>query len=244
MSTCDIHRPFNALSRKSSKVFQRSYPLLFWWKMNGGVSWHFHLCGNRNTTHVKYKMESVLKSQKKNLGSQNIWKKNKYGTTFCHSEKKTTHSYGTLSPQGGAMSDAFQLMCPCVFSFSTHGAWVFHLQSLHKENTLLSLVCKCKQGVFKFMWATFKYRTTNSVELKMKNVLLKTILLLKVWGSPPSTLTLQKNFINCAQKDSYPSGTKDKTLQPETTVLYWCSLLPFVLIFEPFNTETESDVSE
>lgn len=34
-------------------------------------------------------------------------------------------------------------------------------------------------GVFKFMGATFKYRITNSVELKMKNVLLKKIKILR-----------------------------------------------------------------
>lgn len=158
--------------------------------MNGGVFWHFHLCGNRDTTHVEYKMESVLKSQKKNLGSQNILEKEQIWNNFLPLWKENNSElWNTPSPQGRAVPDAFQLMCPCVFSFSTHGAWVFHLQSLHKENTPLSQVWKCKQCVQIHM-SHIQYRTTNSVELKMQNVLLKTILLLKGWGNPPSTLTL------------------------------------------------------
>jgi len=70
---------------------------------------------------VEYKMETVLKLQKKKSGSQNILDKEQIQNDFfCHFEKKTIHSYGTLHlPKD--VSDAFQLMCPCVFSFSTHG---------------------------------------------------------------------------------------------------------------------------
>lgn len=132
------------------KIFQgkRSYPLLFWWKMNGGVPWHFHLCGNRDTTRVEYKMESVLKSQKKNLGSQNILEKEQIWNDFLPLWKENNSQlWNTPSPQGRAVPDAFQLTCPCVSSFSTHGAWMFHLQSLHRENIPLSQVCKCQWRV-------------------------------------------------------------------------------------------------
>lgn len=39
-------------------------------------------------------------------------------------------------------------------------------------------------GVFKFMWATFRYRTTNSTELKMKNVLLKKCIIIESLRKP------------------------------------------------------------
>lgn len=44
-----------------------------------------------------------------------------------------------------------------------------------------------------------------------------------------------------------PLEERTEKVQSGTSVLYWCSLLPYVLIFEPyenFNSGTEPDVSE
>lgn len=47
--------------------------------------------------HVWSTRWSQFSSRKRRIWeARTSWKKNKYGTTFCHSEKKTTHSYGTL----------------------------------------------------------------------------------------------------------------------------------------------------
>lgn len=49
------------------------------------------------TQHMWTTRWSQFSSRKRRIWeARTSWKKNKYGTTFCHSEKKTTHSYGTL----------------------------------------------------------------------------------------------------------------------------------------------------
>lgn len=111
-----------------------------------------HLCGNQYTTCMEYKMESVLKLQKKNLGSQNILGKEQIQNNFSATlkRKQLTAMEHSISPRKrrARCIPANASMC-----FLILHTWSMNVPStdLYKENTPFSQVIKCKWCVHIYM---------------------------------------------------------------------------------------------
>lgn len=139
-SVCDNYRLQHLLNKTISQFFYLILSLFFWvgfvfffldeeWLLEHLNIFISAVTGIQHVWSTRWKQFS---SCKRSQEARISWIKNKYRMTFCHFEKKTVHSYGTLRLTRD-VSDAFQLMCPCVFSFSMHGTWMFLLQRQWEE---------------------------------------------------------------------------------------------------------------